>query len=117
MAENSTPKLKATTVTIELMGRPLQIRCPEHEIAGLQKAAEYLDNTMRIVSESKPLSPEKIAVLSALTLASQILKLESQTNQHMDSLNQRLGNLQDKLEYALDSEENFLISERQSAQA
>lgn len=116
MAENSTLQLEPITIIIELMGRPFQVRCPAEEIADLKKAATYLDSTMKTISANKLYSPEKITIMSALTLASHILKLEDQANQHMDSLHQRLGNLQNKLEYALEPSEPFLTLERQSAE-
>lgn len=96
----------ALTTTIELLGKPYQIRCQEHEIANLEKAAAYLNNMLKALpSSSKNLAPEKLAWMAALNLASQILALEEQMNQHADSLNQRLGNLQIQLEYALTTTE------------
>lgn len=92
----------SATTTIELLGKPYQIRCQEHEIGNLQKAAEYLNNTLKSLPDSsKSLAPEKLALMAALNLASQILALEEQMSQHIHFLNQRLGNLQTKMEYAL----------------
>jgi cell division protein ZapA len=94
-----------TTTTIELMGKPYQIRCQENEIAGLQKAAQYFNKTLKALPGSeKILAPEKLAILAGLNLASQILELEDQMSQHIHFLNQRLANLQTKLESALDVE-------------
>jgi cell division protein ZapA len=104
MTENiiSTPGTAAATTTIELLGKPYQIKCQENEVAALQKAAEYLNNTMKSLPASgKLLAPEKLGVMAALNLASQLLELEQQMSQHLHFLNQRLGNLQSKIENAL----------------
>jgi len=90
------------STTIELLGKPFQIRCPETEVSSLQKAAQYLNNTLKTLPASgKGLPPEKLAIMAALNLASQILELEDQMSQHIHFLNQRLVNLETKLEYAL----------------
>ncbi len=101
-----------STLTLELLGRPYQIRCQDNEIAALQKAAQYLNNSMKTLpSSGKVLSPEKLAVMAALNLATQILELQEQMSQHLHFVNQRLGNLQSKLEYALEPSENETAAE------
>ena len=93
----------ASATTVEFLGKPYQIKCQEHEVAALQKAAEYLNNTMKDLPPSgKLLSAEKLGVMAALNLASQLLELEQQMSQHLHFLNQRLSNLQTKLEAALE---------------
>ena len=106
MTETSKPanttETAATTI-IELLGKPYPIKCQENEISTLQKAAHYLNNSIKALpNNGKLLAPEKLAIMAALNLASQILELEDQMSQHMHFLNQRLGNLQTKLEYALE---------------
>ncbi len=92
-----------TTASIDLLGKAYQIKCRENEIPALQRAAEYLDDTLQSFPQggSNPLAIEKLAMMAALNLASQILKLEEQMSQQMHFLNQRLHNLQTKLEHAL----------------
>ena len=102
MTENITPTTTATTATIELMGKPYQIKCQENEIPALQKAAEYLNGTLKsLPNTGKLLAPEKLGIMAALNLASQILELEQQMSQNLLFLNQRLNSLQAKLESAL----------------
>ncbi len=107
-----------TTTTIELMGKPYQIRCQEQEVSALQKAANYLNNTMKeLCPDGKLMAMEKLAVMAAINLASQLLELETKTDQNTHFLNQRLDNLQTKLEYALEPENDSLMMEISSVQA
>lgn len=91
----------AVTTTIELLGKPYQIRCSEHEITVLQKAAQYLESTLKTLPGSKTTPLEKLAILAALHLASQLLGIEDKMQQHIELLNQRLDTLQAKLQDAL----------------
>lgn len=92
-----------TTANIELLGKPYQIKCRESEIPALQRAAEYLNSTLQSMPQgSKALAPEKLGMMAALNLASQILELEDQMSQQMHFINQRLHNLQIKLENAIE---------------
>jgi len=89
---------------IELLGKPYQIRCQEHEISALNKAADYLNaNIKNMPNAGKILAPDKLAVMAALNITSQLLELEQQMSQHIHFLNQRLGILQAKMEAALPS--------------
>ena len=102
MTENTTLLAAPTMTTIELLGKAYQIKCEENEIPALKKAAEYLNNTMQVLPHTgKPLVPEKLGIMAALNLASQIVELEQQMNEQTQRLHQRLHNLQTKLENAL----------------
>lgn len=95
-------KPAASPTVIDLFGKPYQFKCEENEVAGLQKAATYLNNSIESLPASvKQLPTDKLAMMAALNLATQILELEDQMSQHMHFLNQRLDNLQSKLEFAL----------------
>lgn len=104
-----TPPVSQAMASIELLGRPYQIKCQENEIAALQKAADYLNTTLKSLPQpgGRILAPEKLGMMAALNLASQILELEEQMSQQMHFLNQRLHNLQTKLENALNPSEAF----------
>ncbi len=87
--------------SIEIMGKTYQIRCPETEINALQRAAQYLEEKMRLIRESGILSFDRVAIITALNVAHQLLTLEQQKNQHAHAVNQRLTALQLKVEKAL----------------
>jgi cell division protein ZapA len=87
------------STTIEILGKPYPIRCPESELQSLQKAAEYLHKKMTEVQESgKAINLERIAIITALNIAYQFLQIDEQKNSFMGKVNQRITNLQDMLD-------------------
>lgn len=93
---------KLINTTIEILGKPYPVRCPESEVESLQQAARYLHEKMSEVQESgKAINLERIAIITALNIASQFLQLDQQKNTLMNKVNQRITNLQDKLDSAI----------------
>lgn len=90
-----------TETSIEIMGKAYQIKCPETEVNSLQCAAQYLEEKMRLIRASGILNLDRIAIITALNIAHQLLMLEQQKNQHAQLINQRLTELQSKVENAL----------------
>ena len=88
--------------TIEILGKHYPVRCPESELVSLQQAAQYLNNKMNEVQESgKVINLERIAIITALNIASQFLQMDQQKNSFMNKINQRISTLQDKLDSAM----------------
>lgn len=59
-----------TLVSITLLGKSYQFRCPQHEVSYLQRASEKLSKMMQAVHEEGGVSGHSaIALLSALNLA------------------------------------------------
>jgi len=93
-----------TTVssTIEILGKIYPVRCEAAELESLQKAAVYLNEQMTAVQESgKVVDPARIAIITALNIAHQLLLVDQQKNSFIDKINQRLSFLQDKLETSM----------------
>ncbi len=94
-------KNDAIDTSVELMGKTYQIKCPETEVNALKRAAQYLEEKMRLIRESGILSLDRVAIITALNVAHQLLTLEQQKNQHAHMINQRLAELHAKVESAL----------------
>lgn len=93
---------KTVDTTVELLGRPYPIRCPESELQSLQQAAEYLNKKMAEVQEAgKVASLERIVIITALNIAHQLLQGDQQKTSLMSKINQRISTLQDKLDSAI----------------
>lgn len=93
---------KVINTTIELLGKIYPIRCPESEIPALEEAAAYLNEKMLEVQASgKVFGMDRIAIITALNVASNYLSNENQKNRYMHKINQRICQLQDKLDNAL----------------
>lgn len=71
----------AGSVTITIMGRDYQISCPQEEEESLRKSARHLDKNMEEVRKrGASLGYEKIAVLAALNITHELLKLGQNAN-------------------------------------
>lgn len=93
---------KTITTTIEILGKPYPIRCPESELKSLQQAADFLNKKMAEVKDSgKAINLERIAIITGLNVAYQLLELDQQKNSFMNKVNQRLSHMQDKLDNAI----------------
>lgn len=94
----------AISITIELLGKPYAIKCPESERQSLEQAAKLLNQKMLEVKESgKAINLERIAIISGLNLAYQFLQMDHQKNHLTEHINQRIKQLQEKLEAAIHS--------------
>ena len=87
--------------SIEIMGKIYQIKCPEDEVPALRRAAEYLQEKMRHMRETGVLSIDRVAVITALNIVHQLLTVEQHKNQYAQTVNQRLLDLQAKVDLAL----------------
>jgi cell division protein ZapA len=93
---------KPINATIEILGKFYQIRCPESELQSLQEAAKYVNEKMSEVQESgKAINLERIAIITALNIAHQLLQEDNQKSSMMTKINQRLSSMQDKLDTAM----------------
>lgn len=95
--------IETPDTSVEIMGKIYQIKCPEEEIPSLRRAAEYLQEKMRIMRDAGVLSVDRVAVITALNIVHQLLTLEQSKNQDLQLLNQRLLTLQHKIEQAIDA--------------
>src|SRR5690348_3583572 len=86
---------------IEIMGKTYQIKCPESEVSALHRAAEYLEEKMHDMREAGILSLDRVAIITALNVVHQLQTLERQKSHHLQMMNQRLLDLQAKVENAL----------------
>jgi cell division protein ZapA len=95
-----TIEIKGTTV--EVLGKTFQVKHPENETVSLQKAASYLEEKMREVrSNTSLLSIDRIAVIVALNLSHQLLTAEHDSLTETQKLNDRLQELNSKMENIL----------------
>jgi len=87
---------------IIILGKNYPIRCLESEISALQKAADYLNSKMTEIQDSgKVINLERIAIISALNIANQLLQQEQQKSSLIARINQQIAKLQEKLDHAV----------------
>ncbi|MEM7053256.1 MAG: cell division protein ZapA [Pseudomonadota bacterium] len=90
-------------VSVRIMDREYRVMCTPEERRGLMEAALYLDSQMREIRESGKLtSMEKIAVMCALNLSDELLKSRQEGLDRREQVDQRVIDLAQRLESALD---------------
>lgn len=86
---------KRSTTEITLLGRSYVIACPPEERPQLERAARYLDRAMHgIHSRGKVLDSEKVAIMAALNIAHDLIRIQDEHRQgeeNLARLNERLG--------------------------
>lgn len=92
-------------VTVRILDREYQVMCAPDERRGLMDAALYLDRRMREIRESGKLSStEKIAVMCALNLTDELLRLQGEREQRGERVDQRILELARRLDGAAQDE-------------
>ena len=91
-----------TTVTVQILGKPYQVSCPEEDVEALSASARFLDGKMASIKGSgKIIGLDRIAVMAALNIAHELLNTESTVEQTGNALDQRFSQLVYRLDLAL----------------
>ncbi|NKI36060.1 cell division protein ZapA [Wenzhouxiangella sp. XN79A] len=86
-------------VSVRILDREFKVMCQPGERRGLMEAALFLDGQMREIRESGKLtSMEKIAVMCALNLADELVKLRQESADRREQVDQRLLDLAGRLD-------------------
>jgi cell division protein ZapA len=94
---------RITRVSVRLLDREYQVACPAEERSNLLDSAEFLDAKMREVRDSgKVVGLDRIAVISALNLANELLG-QRRTGTVVDTdVGAKLRTLRERVESALE---------------
>jgi len=101
-----TPSRENTQLTVRILGRDYQISCPENEREALLASAEYLSKRMSsIQKKGKTLGMERIAVMTALNMARDLIEHEKQSHRGPvdHEVDDQLEQLQLKISSALEA--------------
>ena len=94
---------RVARVSVRLLDREYQVACPADERSALLDSAEYLDAKMREVRDSgKVVGLDRIAVISALNLANELLRLRRNGSSIDADLGAKLQKLRERVESALE---------------
>jgi cell division protein ZapA len=94
---------RVTRVSVRLLDREYQVACPAEERADLLDSAEYLDTKMREVRDGgKVVGLDRIAVISALNLANELIKLRRNGSVVDSDLGSKIRTLRERVESALE---------------
>ncbi|MGB5104378.1 MAG: cell division protein ZapA [Steroidobacteraceae bacterium] len=93
---------RVTRVSVRLLDREYQVACPADERSALLDSAEYLDSKMREVRDSgKVVGLDRIAVISALNLANELIALRRTGSVVDGDIGAKLRSLRERVETAL----------------
>ena len=94
---------RVTRVSVRLLDREYQVACPADERSALLDSAEYLDAKMRVVRDSgKVAGLDRIAVISALNLANELITLRRSGSAVDSDVGAKLKALRERVESALE---------------
>jgi cell division protein ZapA len=94
---------RVTRVSVRLLDREYQVACPADERSALLDSAEYLDAKMREVRDSgKVAGLDRIAVISALNLANELITLRRVGSTVDSDIGAKLRALRERVESALE---------------
>ena len=75
------PNVETLTVTVKIMGREYAVQCPPAEHEALVASAEFLNERMSAIKKrGRALGAEKIAVMTALNLARELLTIQGDSS-------------------------------------
>jgi cell division protein ZapA len=90
-------------ISVAILDRDYQFACQPEERKALREAANYLDDRMRsIKGEGRLMALERIAVMTALNLADELLRLQKYEKHRQQNVDSRIRMLADELDDALD---------------
>ncbi len=95
---------KSTTepISVEILDRQYQFTCSAEEAVALKEAAIYLDERMRSIKDAgRLMALERIAVMTALNLSDELLRLQKHEKHRKENLDTRIRMLADELDDAL----------------
>jgi cell division protein ZapA len=92
----------AKPITIRILDKEYRIGCPEGEEDQLQAAARLLDERMKDIRRGgKVIGSERIAVMTALNLAHELLSKQQDQGEQADAAVRRVRTLRERVEAAL----------------
>lgn len=93
------------SITVDILDKQYQVKCEPSEVAALQQSALYLNQKMREIRHNSMLRHmETIAVMAALNITHDLLKLQAEQDQEVHSISKRVQQIQHKIEDVLEKQ-------------
>ena len=89
-------------VSVRILEKEYQVACPVEERAALLDSAEYLNAEMRKIRDNgKVIGLDRIAVMAALNMANELIKLRARDSGGGDDVVNRVRALRERVEASL----------------
>ena len=93
---------ESATVTVRILEKEYFVSCPQDERADLLDSAEYLNKKMREIRDTgKVVGADRIAVMAALNMANELLRLRKLDTELQGAVSGRVKNMRERVESAL----------------
>jgi len=93
---------ESATVTVRILEKEYFVSCPQDERADLLDSAEYLNKKMREIRDTgKVVGADRIAVMAALNMANELLRLRKLDSELQGAVSGRVKNMRERVETAL----------------
>jgi cell division protein ZapA len=93
---------ESATVTVRILEKEYFVSCPQDERADLLDSAEYLNKKMREIRDTgKVVGADRIAVMAALNMANELLRLRKLDHELQGAVSGRVTNMRERVETAL----------------
>lgn len=96
-----------TLLDITLLGREYRVACPPEERDALLKAASYVDEKMRDIRGKTQSAGEKLAVMTALNIAHELLQMKLPGGIDLQDFRRRIDSMQSRVDQALALQEKL----------
>ncbi len=99
---------KPKALDVSIMGRSYRVTCADDEREALLAAVAYVDKKMtEIKAASKVAGTERIAVMTALNIANELLSIKIGSGFDIAELKRRINSVQSKLDQALSQQDSL----------
>lgn len=93
-------------VTIQLLDRSFQLKCSPENAVKLQEAGAYLASKMEQLNKANStLGYERTAIMAAMDICFELINLRVDMTAQEGEINERIKNLQEKIDTAIASTE------------
>jgi cell division protein ZapA len=94
---------KQVRLAVKILEKEYQVACPLEERSELLDSAEYLNTKMREIRDGgSVLGVDRIAVMAALNIANELLKLRNQGSTTEGDATHRIRQMRERVESALE---------------
>lgn len=89
-------------ISVRILEKEYQVACPVEERSDLLDSAEYLNGKMREIRDGgNVVGLDRIAVMAALNIANELLKLKNQDRSLNSDVGNRIKQLRERVETAI----------------
>ena len=104
----SADEREVTRLSVRILEKEFFVACPHEERSDLLDSAEFLNARMREIRDSgKVVGLDRIAVIAALNLANELLKLRNKDRRLEDEMGGRVRAMRERIDAALASSQQL----------